>query len=89
MPSSNTSPDDSISAAFRRWLKPSKPVEQTQAAASPTPEKVSAALSLDDPTICPYCKLPMKPCIAADTAAFICDNDRYVAPQPNDVEASS
>lgn len=84
MPSRTNTPEDSISASFRRWLRPTKPAEQPQqAAASLVQEKVSAALSLDDPAICPYCKLPMKPCIAAGTDAYICDNDRYVAPQPN------
>lgn len=80
---------DSIDQAFDRWL-PEKPhtAEATTASAEvvqePPAERVSAALSLDHPDVCPYCKRTMNAVIASGIPSFMCDYDRHVAPAPND-----
>lgn len=74
-----------IDNAFSRWLSPKPAIAKTPEEAT---TKVTAALSLDDPHTCPYCKGLMKPAMAAGIDVLICDKDRHVAPQPNPTEGT-
>src|SRR4051812_48350984 len=71
-----------IDSAFSRWSKPtSTPLTEI---ASSDPIRETAALSIDEPDVCPYCQKAMRRSLAVGLAVFVCDDDRYVAPCPND-----
>lgn len=71
-----------IDKAFSRWL----PKKAAKEVATAPVDKVTAALSLDAPDACPYCHAQLRMCVAMGIPSYICDKDRYVAPQPNTSE---
>ena len=68
-----------IDSAFSRWGTRKK-----QEVAAVEPMKETAALSLEQPDLCPYCKSTMKPAIARGIQVYTCDADRHVAPARNE-----
>ena len=73
------SPLSALESAFSRWSR--KPEIEKAAAATSTKE--AAALSLDTPEVCPYCKQQMQPTTAVGIAVWECEHDRHVAPAKN------
>lgn len=77
-------PQGAIGNAFSRWLK--KPEDKKETAAPVVqPKREAAALSLDVPNQCPYCKSTMTRTTAVGIDVYLCDQDRYVAPCENEV----
>lgn len=71
-----------LNKAFDRWLATVTP--PVRAASAPTPAvPVTAALSIEQSDICPYCRGTMRRTTAAGHHVYTCDSDRHVTPVEN------
>ena len=48
------------------------------------PKKVTAKLNFSAVGVCPYCSKPMGRVICCDQEVFLCEDDRFVSPLPNE-----
>lgn len=48
------------------------------------PSRVTARLNYSVVGVCPYCEKPMGRVNCCDQEVFLCEEDRFVSPLPND-----
>jgi hypothetical protein len=77
---------ESAFAKFRRE-RPESSVEATVPAAIEAafqPTRVNARLNYSIVGVCPYCEKPMGRVNCCDQEVFLCEDDRFVSPLPNE-----
>ena len=76
---------EDITSAFAKFRSQRRtapvPVE---ARSEDTPTKVTARLNFTSVGVCPYCSEPMGRVTCCDQEVFLCENDRFVSPLPNE-----
>lgn len=78
-----------IESAFAKYRRePSvadkSPVAATNVEAAVRPTLVNARLNYRIVGVCPYCEKPMGRVNCCDQEVFLCEEDRFVSPLPNE-----
>lgn len=78
---------ESISAAFAAFKK----VEEQKAEKEPEGQDITASsvpvrakLNYTAVGVCPYCNRPMSRTMCCEQEVFLCEDDRFVSPLPNE-----
>ena len=75
-----------IEGAFAKYHRePAKqPATASALLASVPKQRVSARLNYSIVGVCPYCEKPMGRVTCCDQEVFLCEDDRFVSPLPNE-----
>lgn len=73
-----------IESAFEKWKYHTTPRSSVQTAAVKA-NKETSRLNLEHPDVCPYCHQKMRISQVASIPVYVCDEDRNVAPCPDNV----